>query len=424
MHTVFKKKFLKNFLFLQKKSKNRQYLKKLFNPHFNYSGATTQLLVNLAVDRKALGFDQEIFLDPLLKAAIKKGLLNFSIMTCVLPDYDKKRKVEEYIKNSDNYFNVSGDCFEYLKTNMPERLPDYFESICKEQIIKSKPEWNELIAHDSQTFFTCLMHANAHYLELNGLASDSLTQFFNQFKNLNQNQNLNLKRVTILNSSINETLFKLQKTFKTITLKNCFNLSLGKTDEQKNKVIRKIIFKKYFNEDQSRNNYFINCKLDESSFQRCQDISHNISMINCLSQSMFLIGLFWSIFDICCTIRSSDFGLRTFHLVVCLVINGLLFLQARDSSFLHFACATRIAYDLIPLVLKENCIFPFRLLSGIIIIGTVFFNFFCEYLHSKERMEWLMENQFGLFTKYAFLDRLCTLYFGCKPYKDTFNNRN
>lgn len=414
------KAVFKKFPLPSKKSKNRQYLKKLFNPDFNYSGAKIQLLVNLVVDRKALEFDQEIFLDPLLKAAIKKGLLTFSSMTFVLNDDDNKRRVEEYIKNRNSYFNVSSDCFEYLKTNMPERLPDYFESICKEGLIKSKPEWNELITHDPETFFTCLIQANTYYLELDGLAPDTLTQFFKQYKIIQKNHNLKLQGLTILNSSMNETVFELQEMFKAITLRNCFNLSLGKTDEQKNKVIKNLIFKKYFNEGRSRNNYFTNCKLDESSFQRCQNISHAASMIHCVKQSILLLGLFWSIFDICQTIRESDFGFRTFHLCVSVVINGLLCLQARDSSFLHFSCATRIAYDLVPLVLKENCIFPFRLLSGMIIIGTVFFNLFCEYFDSRERMQLLMENQFGLFTKYAFLDRLCTLYFGCG---DPYNKR-
>lgn len=412
------KEVFERFPFPSQQTKKKQYLKKLFNPHFDYSDAETQLLVNLAVDRKALGFDQEIFLDPLLKAAIKKGLLTFSSMTFVLNDDNNKRRVEEYVKNTRNYFNVSSDCFEYLKTDMPNRLPDYFESICKDKIIESKPEWNELIAYDPKTFFTCLIQANADYLELNGLAPDALTQFFEQYKLLNQNHNLNLKRLTILNSSINETVFELQKMFKAITLRNCFNLSLGKTGAQKNNIIETYVFKKYFN-NRSKENYFENCKLDESSFQACQDISHKISMIHCLNQLGLLSSLFWSIFDICQTIRSSEKVLRTVHLVFSLIMGGLLFSHGFDSSFLYFA-AIRIAYDLVPLVLKENCIFPFRLLSGIITIGILISNLFCEYMNSRDKMGWLMENEFGLCTKYAFLDRLCKLYFGCG---DPYNKR-
>lgn len=387
-----KKAFLL-FKFPSQKSKNRKYISKLFYKEFHEVALhkvfpRTKPLVNLVVDRQALGF-QEVYLNPLLRECITRGFCKRTLPV--------ELAALKYVKE------VRFSCFEYLKKNMATDktlLRRFFLSVLEpERSIRSSPEWNELIdGKDGEFFLGALVESSCNYLYFDGLNSKVLTRFFQKIKALKKRY----KRITVSNSQIDLTLFTLKRMVNgaLLALKNCPNLKLGKNDQEIDKMIDSHIM--YF----SDLFIFENCLLDSESLEKCkeyceQKIMQKIGPIMVLQWLGYLVS-----HDLVCDLAGEK-GVN----LLCVFCWVPVSWACPDDIFQYrrILTAMRIAHYVVPMLLKDHFVFAYRLFSAFCMFGIFCFNFSNQYSQVRQEVRRLIQNPFGIMTKYAFLDTLFKL---------------
>jgi hypothetical protein len=395
------KKVFLLFKLPSQKSKNRKYISQLFNPSFNEVPARTKLLVNLFLDRQALGF-QEVYLNPLLRECITRGFCKSTFPV----DLEKLKFFKE----------IRFSCFEYVKKNMAtdtSLLPKFFSSVLEpERSIRSSPEWNELIdGKDGDCFLDALVQFSCNYLYLDGLSSNALTFFFQKIKALNKRHAM----ITVSNSQIDLTLFELRICCnnKLLALKNCPNLKLGKNDQEISEMIDWHIM--YSGHD--RFFTFQNCSLDSESLEKCKEYGHNKSIGEILLLVANLCRGLLVLIDLESEFAGEE-GLSLFAGFSWTLPSGCLMLtdyHCKISLGNHIIdwgilIAMRIAHFVIPMLLKDRFVFGYRLVSAVCMLVILCCNVSSHYSKARKKVGRLIQNPFGIMTKYAFLDKLCKLF--------------
>jgi hypothetical protein len=148
-----------------------------------------------------------------------------------------------------------------------------------------------------------------------------------------------------------------------------------------------------------------NCSLDQISLEQCKNFGHQESMRHFVSQISLLVMFSY----VCCTMVRIHSPCLAGLSVIMLFMSK--FLVSGRYDLLSFLCVLRIVHDLIPILLKEHFIFPFRCFSAFIMIFSLMISFYIEYDDCRLNMRHLKRNPFGIITKYHFFDTLCKLYF-------------
>jgi hypothetical protein len=390
------KKIFDSFPLPSQKKKHKRYVSLLFNSDLDLLHIKTMLLVNLFIDRKALGFSQERYLNPLLDESIKRGFCSNN------PPVEFIRPLK--LAQSQLFENIRYSCLDYLKNQMvakPYLLSLFFSSILDPMgSIQLSPEWDELISDSNNTaiFFDALAKFGPmRNLSLDGLKPEVLTSFFQRVLSFNPNFH-----IAISNSQISETLYELKDmTNRTLFFKNCHNFKVGKTDNEIQDIVNRNILYSLHGYG-SGAFFFRDCSLDSESLEQCKNITHVKSLMIILPMIISLLCTYF----LWLSLSSNDVLESRFSTIFFVFLSGFLAHQIEDLTYLGILGAMLIVYKIIPIFLKDNFVFAFQVLSCIGMIGFFVFSFVEHYRMTKRDMRRLMNNPFGIITKYDSLDKL------------------